>query len=410
MPAPYGVTETGFNAPTLEEILTRIEESQRANISTTLDTSTQSPLGQVNGIIASAVREAWEGLQAAHDSNNPDAASGYSMAQLALLTGTKRLDADESSVLCNCTLAIGTYAIGELVAHVVGNPDARFANAVEVVVTVGGLQSGILFEAEETGPVQALAGTLTVIAEPVVGWTTVTNPLAADLGSDIESIVALRARREEELAGAGSATVAAIKADILAIDEAEVSSVTMFENDTDVTVGSLPPHSIEAVVDASVSVTDDEIAQAIYDSKAAGIQAVGTTSGTAVDENGDEHSIGLSRVAQVEIFVEIDAEMDYSVWDGSEPAMEAAIEDAAQAITWTNGEDIVPAKISAAVFPVYVDGVLVAGVAGVKDITEIRLGFTASPVGTTRLSIGSRERGTLAAAQPVVAVTEFAET
>ncbi len=227
MPAPFGVTPDGFSAKTLEEILDEMSTEARAEISSTLDTSASAPIGQLFGIVATKLRELWELGQATHDAFNPDNASDFSLTVLALITGTQRRDATKSSVLCDVDLDANTYDAETLIAHVDGDPDARFFNKNEIVST-GGVQAGKEFVAESTGPLVAVADTLIVIAEPVVGWNDVTNPLDAIVGEDIETDVALRPRREEELARVGSSTVDAIRADVGKVTN--VSSVTVFEN------------------------------------------------------------------------------------------------------------------------------------------------------------------------------------
>jgi hypothetical protein len=112
----------------------------------------------------------------------------------------------------------------------------------------------------------------------------------------------LMARREDGLAQAGSSTVAGIRSDLLALDAAV--SVQVFENYTDETnlVTRLPPKSFEVVVYAP-DATDDAVAQAVWNSKPGGIEPVGTSSGTAIDGEGNPQVMRFSRVAQVEVWV-----------------------------------------------------------------------------------------------------------
>jgi uncharacterized phage protein gp47/JayE len=389
MPAPFGVVPTGFNSKTLEEILTEIQDSQLANISPTLDLATESPLGQINGIVSAQLRELWELAEACYHGFDPDGAVEAQLTVLSLLTGTERRPATNSTVTCSCTFAAGTYGIGSLIAHVNGNPDARFANTVSVT-TLGGIES-VPFAAEDTGPIAAPAGQLNVIAEPVVGWLSVTNPLDAAIGSDIESDAALRNRRLVELSTAGSESVGAIRAEVSGVPD--VLSVQVLENVTDaIDANGLPPHSFEVLL-RDAGADDNAIAQAIWDSKPAGIQAFGTgESGTAVDDAGGDQIVEFSRITVRDVYLEIDLDVDTVTYGaGGDQAVKEAVATYGDA-NFGIGEDIVLAALYAAIF----------SVTGVNDVLAIRAGFAALPTGTVNLGIALREVGDLDTSRIVV--------
>jgi hypothetical protein len=97
-------------------------------------------------------------------------------------------------------------------------------------------------ESVDTGPKVAASGTLTVIETPVARWESAINLLDAVNGRDVESDSALRLRREAEIHAQGNAVAEAIRADVLRVTD--VTSVTVFANDTDVTdADGVPPHS-----------------------------------------------------------------------------------------------------------------------------------------------------------------------
>jgi uncharacterized phage protein gp47/JayE len=393
MPAPFGVTPTGFSAKTLEELLAEIEAEQRANISASLNVSASSPVGQLNGIFASKLRELWELAQASYDSFDPDNATDTALANLALITGTKKNAATKSLATVDVDLDAGVYGAGTLVAHVTGDPTARFSNRDEIT-SPGGLVVGEIFEAESTGPVAAPGGTLTVIAEPVVGWNSVTNPTDAALGENIESDPSLRQRREDELARVGSSTVDAIRADVLQVEGIE--SATVFENVTLVVdINGLPGKSFEVIIFDGVvpAADDDEIAQAIWDTKPGGIQSVGSDSGTAVDAAGVSHTINFTRVTVRDVWLEFDIDVNAATYAG-DAAVAAAVA-AYGDVNLGTGEDVVLAELCVPVF----------SESGVVDITATRAGFAVSPVGTINLPIGVREIADLDTARILITST-----
>lgn len=307
MPAPYGVTETGFNIPTLEEIKTEIETLARAIISPAFDMSTETPLGQFVGIIASMRREDWEAMQAAYNANFPSLASGRSLTEIAAITDTYRRAATKSVVQATVNVDPGTYAIGTLTAHVAGNPAARFVNT-EAVNNGGGSAAsitGIEFTAVETGRVVANAGTLTVIAETVDGWNSITNPLDGTIGAVVESDPLLRARRTREVMKQSGSSTSTLEAAVSALTG--MQAVRVYENEENYPVDGRPAKSVEVVAydgtnDGS-GVSDSAIAQTIWERKAAAIKTYGNDSGSATDLAGNARTIYFSRPTVIDVYV-----------------------------------------------------------------------------------------------------------
>jgi uncharacterized phage protein gp47/JayE len=209
------------------------------------------------------------------------------------------------------------------------------------------------------------------------------NSLDAALGADIETDVALRLRREQSLSATGSATIDAIRAAVLAVDN--VTEAFVFENVTDITDPSgVDPHSFEVVIRGPTAI-DAEIAQAIFDVKAAGIKADGTTSETVTDSQGFDHTISFSRAAEIEIHEEIDITVNtdpdlgpiYPV-DGDDQVKAALV---ASGSALGIGRDVIFEKEKCQAF----------NVSGVLDITDFQLDTAGPPAGTSNIPIANRE-------------------
>lgn len=307
MPAPFGVTPTGFSRPSVQELRALIEADQRAEISQTLDLSSDSVIGQNNGIVARQLGVAWEALEAIHDGGDPDRAEDDALTSLSKITGTDREGASKSLfagfAAVIVTLAAGTTLVsGVHFAHVTGKPDVRFTPRSDFTALTDG-DFTVEFESELTGPVQAPANTLTVIATPVVGWSAVNNPQDATLGRTADDNQDLRLRREQGLQRSGSSSVDAIRADVLAVPN--VTSCQVFENFTDATdAQGLPPKSFQVVLFDDAGADDDAIAQAIWESKAGGIEPIGAETGTAIDKKGKPKVMRFSRATAVLIYIQ----------------------------------------------------------------------------------------------------------
>lgn len=367
-----GLTATGFTRKLLDELVAELGADERGRISAQLDLSERTVIGNINAIFGDHHSQVWEALEELVRQFDPDNALDDRLVSLALLSGVERRGASTGLVACTVNLdASKSFAAGDLVAHVADEPANRWVNRDAVVSTTAGAYTAV-FESEDTGTgATAAASTLTVIAESATGWNSITNPADATPGTDEESIEDLRARREASLSLAGSATVDAIRADVLQVDG--VLQVLVEENTTDLTVGGLPPHSFRAVVwdgDPAAAV-DDEIAQAIHGTRPAGISAVGTESGTATATDGSLVAVAFERATAVDIYIDVDIVSEGGV---SIDDVKAAILAAAPTRL---GEDVIINRIAAAVF----------SVPGVDDFDFVQIGTAPSPSGTVNISI-----------------------
>jgi uncharacterized phage protein gp47/JayE len=383
-----GLTADGFVRPLQAELAEEILEDERGTISAQLDGSASTFIGNLNNIFADQLGQAWEVLEAAIAGYDPNSATGAALVALCLLTGVIRRGSTKGLVTATVNLdASKSFAAGDLVAHVANEPTNRWLNRDAVVSTTSGNYSAV-FESEFAGSgTTAAAGSLTVIAGPVSGWNSITNAADATEGTDIEPEEDLRARRDQSVAQPGSGTVDAIRADVLAVDGVE--QCTVEENATDSTVGSLTPHSFRAVIwDGSPAAADDDaIAQAIYDTKPAGIASIGTASGTAVKADSTTTTVSFERATAVPIYVDVDVVSSVGVSAADvKAAVVAAMSDRLV------GADVVIKKIEAAVL----------ALDGVDDLDFVQIGTAPSPSGTANISISSTQIATVSTSNIVV--------
>jgi uncharacterized phage protein gp47/JayE len=305
-----GLTSTGYDPRTLDVVLTSIQSVLRDKISLKLDLGERTVLGNVSNLMASGVAELEALIAEAYNAYDPDNASDDRFVSLALLTGVPRRGETHGLVTATLDLDAGqSYAAGDLSAHVIDEAGNRWQNRDAVVSTTAGAYSAV-FESELPGVAAiAEAGTLTLIVTPVAGWNSVTNAAAATPGQDIESIAALRIRRELALSIGGSRTRGAIRSKLALLDG--VLSVEVFENTTNATdADGIGPHSVRIVVwDGSPGAADDDaIAQVIYDHKAEGIPSQGSVSGIAQDAVVGPTVVAFDRASVSNVTVTVDIE------------------------------------------------------------------------------------------------------
>lgn len=439
----YGVTPEGWNGKSFEVLQSELENRLRANLGPGFSLIPQSVLGVIAGIIVDMLSEVWtvaEGVWLAFDES---AAEGVAQDNLAAITGTERLLATASSAAVVLTGVNGTvvaagkvvsvqgagtrfslatgavlatasawapstvYAVGARVANggnsyqaVVagtsagsGGPTGSTATQVDGTVTWRWLGTGaalaeVRAEAAETGPVPALANTLTIIETPVSGWQGVTNPADAELGRAEETAEELRIRRRVELRALGRASVDAIRGRLLDPELVPgARSAIVFENPTDTTnVDGMPPHSIEALVEGG---EDADIREVVFSSKAAGIATYGTTSGTVVDASGVSHTVRHSRPTLVTIWISGQVVVNPTAPSEDAVALEA-IEAAvlAYGASLQVGRDVRYEKVKGAV----------TALSYVEDVSNFLIG-TSSPSGTANIVIGTRQRASFDSAR-----------
>ena len=380
-----GLTPEGFVSKTLTEILGEIEDSEHTIIDPALDVSAERPIGQLNGIIAEREALLWELIAALRASTDPDLAEGSFLDAVCALTGTTRKGPTKSRVTVSLTLDATITVPAGTVFAVSGQPTIRFLTTSTVISVAGAGVYPVICEAENAGPVAALAGTLTIIPTPIPGLTSVINDADAELGRLTETDAELRLRRESELSRVGSTTVSAIRADIEAIEG--VQSVRVFENLLDTTdVDGMPPHSIEVLVYDGVvpTVDNDVIAQTLWDNKAP-IRTYGNTSGTAIDNEGNNQTVYFSRPTLKTVWVTA-AVSTTGAPVGAATTLRDYLVTAANT-SLLPGVDVLHVLLTCLLFDTRKE----LGYTWVDDITSLYLAFTASPTLTANLSVGPRE-------------------
>jgi uncharacterized phage protein gp47/JayE len=245
----YGASDAGFLRKPYAVILDEIKSRVRALMGAQLTLDDKDPFGAIIHATAEQLDQIWQLLEIAYYGFDGDNAEDFLLFALGSLSAVSRLPASVGvcdSVTVNLD-ANKTFAAGSLIAHVSGDAANRWVNRDEIVSTTAGNYTGNVFESESTGAAYtAPAASLTVIAQRVGGWNSVTNVSDAIPGKDAESPGEFRVRRNESLAIAGSASTNGIRSDVAAVNG--VVQVVVYENDTDATVGVLPPHSIHVVV------------------------------------------------------------------------------------------------------------------------------------------------------------------
>ena len=161
----------------------------------------------------------------------------------------------------------------------------------------------IALEAGKNGNVSA--GQITKQTEIISGIKSIKNKIGTFGGADLETDTELRERYLERIDRKTSFTTEGIKNYIL--QNTNVKKCQVLENDTDdFDAEGRVAHSYEAICFGD---TDENILQALYEYKLAGIRAVGD-----ITKQFEEISVGFSRAIEKQIFLKVEITTIKEVW------------------------------------------------------------------------------------------------
>lgn len=317
-----GLTATGWVPKTATELLAELETALRGELGDDVDVSAESVFGPVLAVCATKLGELWELVGAVYAARTPTGASGEALTVLAgACPAIERRDATKGTVTLTVGLNAGVTLPSGSRAHVDGEPSNAWVTT-ESVTNSTGSPTTLTVEAEalDAGRTRANATTISVIATPVSGWTSVTNAADATPGEEIETDAALRLRREQSLQRAGSSPLDAIAAQVLEVEG--VTQCVAWENTTLYTDSDgRPAKSVEVMV---LGGDVGDIARAIWAAKAGGIETYGTeTPVTFADDRGVSRTVEFSRPTDLDLYATIQVEIDPDTYAGDD-----AVEDA----------------------------------------------------------------------------------
>jgi len=207
-----------------------------------------------------------------------------------------------------------------------------------------------------TGIIQAPALSVDTIITPVSGWTSTYNRIALIAGREVETDVDLRARAKLTRTSSGKATVDSIRAAVLNVDG--VSSIAVNQQYVSMgdNVNGQPMGSLQLTIQGGT--TDDEVAQAIWDSVAAGVEVwaipdASLASGTAADISGNTHTIEWNRPTAYPMTVLVTYYVfDTTAYPATDAEAESAIASAVLAFgnSLGSGEDVYAAEFESSVY------------------------------------------------------------
>jgi len=293
------IKETGTIVPDTAEIQTGVQNEFKAAFGSDLDVSPSTPQGLLITAETLARDAVVRNNAALANQINPNISGGIFLDAICALTALSRDAATRSVVTATLTGVNGTVIPEGSRAQTTSND---IFESIEAATISGGTATAS-FRAVEYGPIPCGAGALNQIIDSVLGWETIDNVAAAELGTETQSDQSLRALRKLTLAIQGVALPEAIISALYIVPG--VKSLTFRENITASTATidgvSMVAHSVYACVDGG---SDTDVALALLKNKSMGAAWNGAEVIDVTDPvSGQDYTVKFDRPTLVPILV-----------------------------------------------------------------------------------------------------------
>jgi uncharacterized phage protein gp47/JayE len=310
---PNQLTSSGLQIQTITEIISEITNGTAtvpgllSIYGSDINLNPNSPDGQMVNIYAQGKLDALELLNQVFDSFDPDQAVGTALDSRCAINGLARnagtytqqyvsVTATQALTLQGLDLSTSPFTVSDSSGN-------QYQLVSTYAFTGAGTQS-LLFQAANIGAVTPVQNTITTIVTVTLGISAVNNPLAVtSLGLNEETDSAFRIRRQKSVGQPSIGYFASLQAAL-----ANISGVTSYyvhENNTGSTDSTgTPANSIWTVVAGGANA---DIANAIYNKRAAGCGMYGGVSVVITQVDGSSFTVSFDRPTAENLYVSMTA-------------------------------------------------------------------------------------------------------
>lgn len=314
----YGLTSDGFVKKRQTDIKSEIEADLKTAFGDNISLIPQSVFGQIVGIFSEREAELWDMSENVYLSQYPSTAQGDQLSNVVMFNGITRQEATSSTATLTLTGTDGTIISA---GASFSTSDTKKAFLTDSDATISGGTATVTATAEFTGATEAVAGTITVIDNPLFGLDSVTNATDADVGSDEETDAELRERRELSTVALGQNLVDALFGRVSNLDG--VTDALVISNGTDaVDANGIPAHQFLTVVRGG---TNADIANAVWINTPQGILSFGSITEVITDSQGFQQNVKFSRPTDIDIYFDVTVTTDTNYPVDGDAQIKAAI-------------------------------------------------------------------------------------
>ena len=294
-----GLDRNGFKRKTYDDLLTDLSNKARELFGENINLTPRSFFGIIIRLFAWALDLLWQLAEKVYNSGFMSKAEGIQLDRKAWEFGISRLTEQNAQ---------GTIEIHGSPGYVVKEgtlfqteSEILFELSEDVTLDANGVGTGYIYCTEAGTKGNVAANTVVILSEPDENITSVTNPEPITGGRDRETDAEFVERYKQTLSGLGSTTTDSVRAELLKLNGVRAAVVIENDESTPDEEGR-PPHSLSTYV---LGGDPQEIAQTIFEKKAAGIRAYGTEQIEVLDMAGNPHTIGFSWVTEVPIAIQL---------------------------------------------------------------------------------------------------------
>jgi len=345
---------TGFKRQRFADLFEEMEAKAKEAFGEQVNTSERSVLGIILRLFAWFLANFWQNTEDVYYSAYKNTAEGNSLYRLGPYVGITPISERPASGAINIT---GTPNHTVHAGYRVATESGVYFETKADLVLDGSGKGNVGIQAVEPGRLGNVAsGTIVVIVNPDPDVIAVTNPEKTAGGREKETDQEFRDRWDLSVAGGGAATVDSLRGALLRTPGVRAAVVIENTGSTPDSAGR-PPKSFEAFTLGGAAA---EIGQTILDTKAAGIEAHGSTSVVVNDIAGNPHTIKFSYATEVQVRVRVTVTKNASYPADGDRQIESSIvryiggedEDGQLYVGLNMGEDVVHSRLIAAAYKV----------------------------------------------------------
>lgn len=294
------ITDAGISIQSFQELRDDLKKEWESAFGDSIDLSPTSVDGHHIDLECKTITSISQLLQAVVDNLDPDKATGVWLDILGDYKSMQRIKASYSVATVTFIGESGTVVPSGTVVRYSGAP-CDFVLQDAVSIGAEGEADGSCI-ASVIGYVEIFVGDWQMVSTSPEGVTCkVTQENSGGSGRDDETDAEYRAR-QKSFAGKGLATYDKMYAYMASV--VGDGNFSLSVNDEDVERDGIPPHRFEFVFKNGIG-TNDELAQAVWHCKGAGIKPFGNTSGTAIAINNVKQTMYFSRPVSAKLWVDV---------------------------------------------------------------------------------------------------------
>lgn len=377
----FGLDKDGFKRKRYKDIREDLAKKWKESFGEDSRTEEKSINGIIISLISFVASQLWMLAEKVYNSGFVHKAEGVPLGNQTMNRLVQRRSAEKATGEIEITGDEGT----EIESGFRVSNDTEYVTIEDVEIGENGTVMAKI-EAEEAGVFGNVEkDTVTDIDTPIVGVDIVTNPKPISGGRDAETDTELRERFELSLSAGGSPTENGIRAEVLGVEG--VRTVNVISNNTNAEKDGRPEHSFETYV---LGGEDEDVAQAIFNRRAAGIQPYGDTTIDVKDDSGNVVPVGFTRAEEIDIYFEVEFETNNEFTEDGNDKVRTAIIEYVGGLDY-DGNEYTGLQVGKDMYFTRVIGEI-DRVTGVENITKLKIGTDPNDLNDMQdIEIGSTE-------------------